>query len=262
VDRLKVMEMIKAEGVKVGEIWPLDRAWRTDKIWLVSYPRSGNTWLRFLISNILHPKEDINYINIGKFVPDIHQRHMWKKVGVKNPLVLKSHLIWQMGFSRIIYLYRDPRDVAISCYHADNIWVEKGAKGLTFDEYLKKIFLRGERSFGSWNTHINSFLLLNEKPEVHIVPIRYEELYDDTRWELAKIAKFLGVKATIAEVETAVDKSSFEELEKLRARNGVHPKMKGLQGRPGGWREVLIKEQHDLIWERFGKTMEKLGYKK
>lgn len=263
MDRLKVMELIEEEKRKMGKFWILDEAWRTNKFWLVSYPRSGNTWMRFLISNILYPEKDVDYISIGRLVPDIHQRHTWEKVGVENPLVLKSHLIWRTGFSRMIYLYRDPRDVAISCYHADNIWVEKGAKGLTFDEYLKGIFLRGKRSFGFWDAHIKEFLLLSKKPEVHVVPIKYEELWQYPYEEMKKVVEFLKVKVKhTADIQIAINKSSFEELGKFRARDGVHPKMMGLRGKPGGWRKVLTKKQQDLIWQNYGETMERLGYKK
>src|SRR5947209_7763262 len=41
-----------------------------DDTMIVSYPRSGNTWTRFLIANLLHPAEEVDFLNIEKFIPD------------------------------------------------------------------------------------------------------------------------------------------------------------------------------------------------
>jgi len=45
------------------EIWP-------DDIFLVSFPKSGNTWTRFLIANLVHPEEKVGFENIHRLVPD------------------------------------------------------------------------------------------------------------------------------------------------------------------------------------------------
>ena len=41
-----------------------------DDTFIVSYPRSGNTWTRFLIANLLHPEVEVGFANIDSFVPD------------------------------------------------------------------------------------------------------------------------------------------------------------------------------------------------
>jgi len=226
------------------------------KVWLVSYPRSGNTWMRFLMANILYPDKDINYRSINRLVPDIHQQQNWAKEGVENPQFIKSHFKFKDDYRRVIYLYRDGRDAAISLYY----FYMLDEKGLSFDQFFCQQFISGQLLFGDWKKHITFWMFEDHK--IEFLPIRYEELYSDTRWELAKMAKFSDIKATIAEIETAVDKSSFEELEKIRARDGVHPKMKGLRGKPGGWRETFTKSQNGMFWDYAGDLMEKLGYKK
>ena len=42
-----------------------------DDIFIVSYPKSGNTWLRFLVANIVFPDREINLSNIESTIPDI-----------------------------------------------------------------------------------------------------------------------------------------------------------------------------------------------
>jgi hypothetical protein len=41
-----------------------------DDTFLVSYPRSGNTWTRFLIANLAYPHESVSFLNIERLIPD------------------------------------------------------------------------------------------------------------------------------------------------------------------------------------------------
>ena len=41
-----------------------------DDIFLVSYPKSGNTWTRFLIANLVYPEKNPDFSNINQLLPD------------------------------------------------------------------------------------------------------------------------------------------------------------------------------------------------
>ncbi|MEL6581985.1 MAG: hypothetical protein AAFQ14_19735, partial [Cyanobacteria bacterium J06621_12] len=43
-----------------------------DDLFLVSHPKSGNTWIRFLICNLIYPELDITFTNINNMIPDIY----------------------------------------------------------------------------------------------------------------------------------------------------------------------------------------------
>jgi len=231
-----------------------------NKIWLISYLRSGSTWLRFLLANLLYPNEDVDYVSLDRLVPDFTQIRKWGKLGVVNPVAIKSHFVWwnEYADSKIIYLYRDVRDVALSYYHFQQGEWDIGFKG-TFDEYLEKRFFVGQ-DYGRWDSHVNFWLYMSNG--FPLLFVKYEDLWKDTFEEVRKIVGFLDIKVDTVDINRAIKKSDFGELEKIRARDGVHPKKKGLRGRPGGWRENLTRRQQDLIWEKFGKTMKKLGYRK
>jgi len=229
-----------------------------DKIYLVSFPRSGSTWMRFLLCNILYLKEDINYKSIDRLAPDVHQIMKWEKLGVIDPLVIKSHYMWQDDYSKVIYMYRDVRDVVLSYYHFQCIQGKKVIKGMSFDRYLRA-FIKGER-YGRWDGHVNFWITI--KPDVSFILVKYELLFADPWLMLRKIVNFLGMDIDDVNISQAIRKSDFDELEKIRRRDGVDPKIKGLRGRPGGWKDVLTEGQRDLIWREFGKTMEKLEYEK
>lgn len=235
--------------------------------WLVSYPRSGNTWLRFLLANLLYSDEDVNHISVDRLIPDIRELKQWDKLGVKNPSYVKSHNVWQDEFSnsKVIYMYRDVRDVALSYYHFSQGEWDIKFKG-TFDEYLEKRFIAGGRYggwYGRWDSHLIFWVDVIKKmvKGVDFLFVKYEELWQYPYEVMRQIIEFAEIKVGgIAEVQIAIDKSTFRKLGKIRARDGVHLKKMGLTGRPGGWRETLTKNQKELLWKEFGKTMEKLGY--
>ena len=229
--------------------------------WLVSYPRSGNTWLRFLLANILYPDEDMNYKSLDRLIPDIREEKQWEKLGVKDPSIIKSHDVWRDEYAdgKVIYMYRDVRDLALSYYYFSQGEWDIGFKG-SFDEYLEKRFVPGTW-YGRWDEHI--VFWFNLVKGVDLLYVKYEQLWQYPYEEVKRIIEFLGIKIKYAtDIQVAVNKSAFGELKKIRARDGVHLKKMGLKGRPGGWKKNLTEEQKELIWKEFGRIMERLGYKK
>lgn len=99
---------------------PKDRPW----VGLVSYPRSGNTWLRFLLTHCLWPDATVSFQTLGRYVPDWHRqldRHTFtdsKSPSSQLPFrVVKSHQIFNRYFDKRIYLYRDGRDALTAYYY-------------------------------------------------------------------------------------------------------------------------------------------------
>ena len=72
-----------------------------DDIFLVSYPRSGNTWMRCLLANLLEPDQKWNITNLARVVPDIHEP--WPQDWLpRRPRLLKSHLPYHADYGRVI----------------------------------------------------------------------------------------------------------------------------------------------------------------
>ncbi len=88
-----------------------------DDVFLTSYPRSGNTWTRFLVGNLVHTGKPLTFLNVEQLVPDMYKHSDRYLRRLPRPRILKSHEVFDPRYKRIIYIVRDPRDVAISHYH-------------------------------------------------------------------------------------------------------------------------------------------------
>jgi len=85
---------------------------RPDDVFIVSYPRSGNTWVRFLIANLLAPDEKITFRNIENYVPSIYKSAdtLDTRGGRRY---IKSHNPCYELYPKLIYVYRDGRDALV-----------------------------------------------------------------------------------------------------------------------------------------------------
>jgi Sulfotransferase domain len=110
-------------GIKtvVKYILGTDRAERDfavypDDTFVVSYPRSGNTWTRFLIANLVYPEKNVGFTNIEKLIPDTSSQSNRALKSTPRPRIIKSHEYFDHRYRKVIYIVRDPRDVALSYY--------------------------------------------------------------------------------------------------------------------------------------------------
>src|SRR2546425_1809027 len=87
-----------------------------DDTFIVSYPRSGNTWARFLIANLVHPNATVTFANIEKLIPDTSSQSNRALKRTPRPRIIKTHQYFDPRYRKVIYIVRDPRDVALS-YH-------------------------------------------------------------------------------------------------------------------------------------------------
>ena len=76
-----------------------------DDVFLVSYPRSGNTWARFLIGNAMNPDDPVTFANLELRVPSIYTFPDRVLRGLLR--ILKSHDVYDPRYPRVIYIVRD-----------------------------------------------------------------------------------------------------------------------------------------------------------
>ncbi len=236
-------------------------------VFLVSYPKSGNTWTRFLISNLVYPEQPANFGNINEMIPDpegLSKRHLAR---LPRPRVIKSHQYFHPRYERILYVVRDPRDVAISEYHFHRK-CRVIDDNLPIQQFLGE-FLRGAYvPYGSWGQNVASWLATrNGDPDFLL--LRYEDMIENTVSELGRIATFLHIDADVKRLVQAVECSSAENMRKLEKSqahlwSSTRETRKDLPfvraARSGSWKSELPEICVMQIERAWGHIMRYLGY--
>ena len=279
-------------------------------IWIVSYPRSGNTWVRSLISTYLFSeKENTVFENIKKIInfPNIYHfkgifeinkflkeelkdkkkkdkkkfeiSKYWiaaqKKINLNKEITfLKTHnfggSLEGNDFTNsentlgVIYLVRDPRSVAVSNAHHNNISLDQSVNDL-LDE---KIFATNEGNLlefrSSWRVNYLSW----KNRQYPKIIIRYEDLHKDTFQSYKKILNFINTFQKIdindLKIKDTIDTCKFENLSNLEDSIGFSERLKNIKffrkGLVDEWKTELNKNQIKKIENAFSDEMKDLKY--
>jgi hypothetical protein len=188
------------------EVWP-------DDVFILSFPKSGNTWTRFLIANLVYPETPADFSNINRLTPDPEALSKREFARMPRPRIIKSHQYFDPRYKRIIYVVRDPRDVALSQFHFHR------KRGLIEDGYPPEKFVArfvaGETSpYGSWGENVASWLATRQNRPGFLL-LRYEDMLENAARELKKVASFLEIPPDAERIANAVQRSAADEMRKL-----------------------------------------------
>ena len=162
--------------------------------YLVSYPKSGNTWTRFLIANLIYPDSiPISRTSTSLFpIPEgVTKRHLEE---LPRPRYLKSHAYFDHRYPKVIHIVRDPRDVVLSEYYFD---IKRSAipDDFPLEKFVSR-FVSGELNhpYGTWGENTATwFYARGHSPRLLLVT--YEALQSDGARQMARIAEFIGAPA-------------------------------------------------------------------
>jgi hypothetical protein len=238
-----------------------------DDIFLVSFPKSGNTWTRFLLGNLTHPEQPATFANIRRLIPDPSGTTKKDFDLMPRPRIIKSHECFDPRYPRVIYIVRDPRDVAVSQYHYHRK-LRRIADDSPIEDFVAR-FLAGETCpHGSWGQNVVTWLA-TRRDESRFLLLRYEDMIADTADELGKIVKFLGIAAGPEQIAQAVERSSADRMRKLEQEQTDQCSLtKGSRkdllfvraAGSGGWRSDLPAAMVGKIEAAWGPLMRHLGY--
>ena len=190
---------------------------RHDDVWIVEYPKSGATWLSFLMANvntrISAANTEINFFNINDFVPDVHALRCINedsKVSFPGFRLIKSHSNYNPFYFKVIYLVRNPRSVMVSYYRFLS----------SLQKYSGSVssLIRDKRhGIDAWVKHVSGWI--NEASiDKRIYFIRYEDLLDDTAVSVSNLYRHLGLVVPGEVVREAVNASSKDRMTELEEK--------------------------------------------
>lgn len=233
-------------------------------LWIASYPKSGNTWMRAFLSTLERGSELERLDDIRMDLAVISQRreidmHLGLTTGDLSEmevLALHSKYVEMVARSRTtrafckvhdayvrtpsgdwlfppsfsagaLYIVRDPRDVAVSYAH-------HSAKSI--DQIVMRMAEgRWDHGLGAWteivpyqrrnwSEHVESWI---DAPDLRRLVVRYEDMLAEPLATFTRVADFVGLPKDTQSVTAAIEATRFERLREREAREGFKEKMNG-----------------------------------
>ena len=238
-----------------------------DDTFIISYPRSGSTWTRFLVANLAYPNEKVSFANLDSLVPATAVSSRRALKNARRPRIIKTHNYYDHRYGKVVYVVRDPRDVVLSEYRF-HLKGRKIEDGYPMEKFVAR-FVNGELgNYGSWKENVVSWLATRgESPEFLL--LRYEDMVSDTPRELSKVALFLAINATADRIRQAVERSSADNMRSMEKKESeawvvTKGRRKDIPfvgaATAGGWKTKLPEPCVARIEAAWGPLMKWLGY--
>lgn len=269
-------------------------------LWLASYPKSGNTWLRAFLANLVanrpsplplselpqycddearadpytamagRPSTELDIEALCALRPAVQAQLAGRATGT---LFVKTHNYWG-GFGAYplhnpavtvggIYVARNPLDVVVSMTHHFGLSLDAAIEFLGNDDTATENEPRWvSQLLGSWSTHVASWAGIDHP---NFLLVRYEDLLEKPGKTFAKVAKLVGVTDR-SRIERAMAHASFATLSKIERRDGFIEASEKTDarffrvGRAQQWRQVLSREQILRVIDRHREQMARFRY--
>ncbi len=269
-------------------------------LWLASYPKSGNTWVRAFLANLIadgsdplplaelsnycrdealpdlytaisgQPSTELDATQLCALRPRVHARIAASQPGtvlVKTHNMngsFEGHPLHNPDVSAgAVYVVRNPLDVALSMTYHFGLGIDEAIDRLASEELATgndELFVT--QILGSWSTHVASWA---DMAGPDIVVVRYEDMLEKPLKAFGKIAGLVGLGDNRKRLERAIQFSSFQNLSRLERRDGfseVSDKTKRFfrKGRANQWREALDRDQVSRIVNAHREQMARFKY--
>jgi estrone sulfotransferase len=235
-----------------------------EDVFVVSFPKSGNTWMRFMLTGLYlweksGGKVKPNYFNIHTYVKDIHLEKIESRTDFSTgfPRIIKSHRPYTKNYTRTIFIVRDVRDVMISWYKFKNRHREQyGA--------IEEVLSSESIGVNAWVKHTESWLNSDTNKNKKLLFLRYEDLIDNPIEGLRQIIEFLNIEVSDEGLEWVIqqgDKNRVRALEKTygRARTAKVPFLR--KGEKNQWKTSMKPANIEYINSKAEETLIKCDYK-
>jgi len=273
-------------------------------VWIASYPKSGSTWIRALLAAYLAaPGRDATVLDDVAAMPHAAMRALfdalagfasarlpWEQVDPLRP-VFYRHLAAQGDEPRflkihdrrrdvaggealcppeatraVVYVVRDPRDVAVSCAAHLDIDIDSAIAFMNDPEAClapegDALHDQFPQPLGRWSDHVASWV---EDSPLPTLVLRYEDLHTAPVASFGKLLAAVGLSRDVLRLHGAVVRAGFAALAgEEQARGFVEQRGRSAffrQGIVGGGRASLSRGQRARLERDHGAVMARFGY--
>jgi hypothetical protein len=238
-----------------------------DDVLLASYPRSGNTWLAFLLYESLTGAPATFSATFERIPGAGRHRGAPALIGRKGRLI-RTHESFRDGAGRAIYLVRDPRSVVLSLY---SFSLRQGKYSGPFDDFFDD-FVKGRvQPFGAWEGHVRYWLGREADPGAEgVYLVRYEDLRSEPEKLLDGLLRWLGEDVDQDLIKNAVVNNTVDRMRIKEDQEASGTHFSGAANRrfrfvnvgsTTEWRNRLSPDQLATVEEgQMGLVLRRLGY--
>jgi glycosyltransferase involved in cell wall biosynthesis len=224
-------------------------------IWLSSFPRSGNTFLRNVLVEVYGLPSSSYYNHVGE--PENYQDFPFVKTHELPDQIIPSGLE-----TPSVYLIRDGRDSLVSMVHQQ---IDIYGVNRPFEDIFIEATLAAEGSyFGGWSANVAAWLAVNP------LVIRFETLIQNPLEQAQRLQALMHLPTPNPEKLPTFEALKFGQPQYGRGKRIATSEEEELaivrksfrRGKAFGWKDELSRELQNLFWTYHRKQMEELGYRR
>lgn len=239
---LDMMKMGFAPDPRVNNQKIKDMDIRDDDVIICAFPKCGTQWSWEVVSMLM--KKAAEYEKRIKTVGMLEFHEPQEFDQLESPRVLNTHLPFRNlpkkiieKKCKIVYIQRNPKDVAVSFYNHKKNMFGSSFKQMTWEDHLELFPSKYSVPFSNWYTYTLDWeKVIDDNPNLPIHCMYYEDLKRDPFTETKRLAQFLGKDCDDQLIWDICEKCSFQNMKNASTEVKQEPEWKHLP--PGKGKEI------------------------
>lgn len=228
---------------------------RDDDVILCSYPKSGCHWLWEITRMLRAGTANVELVEKEKYMMEYTPRSELDKL--PSPRTFNTHFRFDQlpervreGKMKLLFVYRNPNDTAVSFYHHHCKFSEYEYQG-KFSDYLSGLFLTGDVDFGNVFAYLKDWeSVLDARSDLQVFIVSYEQMHADTFGRVKELARFLGSTADDDTIRDVVAKCSFSSMQERKGKEWAEAYGEPVmyrKGKVGDWKTWFTVAESEMV---------------